>query len=35
LYRLIVRVDYRSKVVMVKDLLTHKEYDRKAWTKWC
>jgi mRNA interferase HigB len=33
-YRLIARVDYRSKLVMVKDLLTHKEYDKGAWKKW-
>jgi len=34
-YRLIVKVDYRSKLLMVKELLTHKEYEKKAWTKWC
>jgi mRNA interferase HigB len=34
-YRLIVKVDFRSKLVMVKDLLTHKEYDRGGWKKWC
>ena len=33
-YRLIVKVDYRSRLLMVKDLLTHKEYERKGWTKW-
>jgi mRNA-degrading endonuclease HigB of HigAB toxin-antitoxin module len=34
-YRLIVKVDYRSKLLTVKELLTHKEYEKKAWTKWC
>jgi mRNA interferase HigB len=34
-YRLIVKVDFRSKLLMVKDLLTHKEYDRGGWKKWC
>jgi mRNA interferase HigB len=33
-YRLIAKVDYRSKLLMVKDLLTHKEYDKGAWKKW-
>jgi mRNA interferase HigB len=33
-YRLIVKVDFRSNLLMVKDLLTHKEYDRGGWRKW-
>lgn len=33
-YRLIVKVDYRSKLLMVKDLLAHKEYGKGAWKKW-
>ncbi len=33
-YRLIVKVDYRAKLLMVKTLLTHKEYDREEWKKW-
>lgn len=33
-YRLIVKVDYRSKLLMVKDCLTHKEYGKDAWKKW-
>jgi mRNA interferase HigB len=33
-YRLIVKVDYRSKLLMVKEILTHKEYNRKGWMKW-
>jgi mRNA-degrading endonuclease HigB of HigAB toxin-antitoxin module len=27
-YRLIVKVDYRAKLLMVKEFLTHKEYMR-------
>jgi mRNA interferase HigB len=27
-YRLIVKVDYRAKLLMVKEFLTHKEYSR-------
>ncbi len=33
-YRLLVKVDYASKLLMVKDLLTHKEYGTDAWKKW-
>jgi mRNA interferase HigB len=33
-YRLITRVDYLTKRVFVKALLTHKEYMRKEWMKW-
>src|SRR5438105_8591415 len=33
-YRLIVKVDYRAKLVMVKEFLTHKEYTRGSWKKW-
>lgn len=33
-YRLIVKVDYRAKLLMVKEFLTHKEYDRGGWKKW-
>ena len=33
-YRLIVKVDYRAKLLMVKAFLTHKEYDRGDWKKW-
>lgn len=32
--RLIVTVDYPTKRLFVKALLTHKEYDRKEWMKW-
>ena len=33
-YRLIVKVDYRAKLLMVKEFLTHKEYSRGGWKKW-
>ena len=33
-YRLIAKVDYRSRLLMVKDLLTHKQYEKGAWRKW-
>jgi len=33
-YRLIVKVDYQSKLLMVKDLLNHKEYEKGAWKRW-
>ena len=33
-YRLIAKVDYRAKLLMVKAFLTHREYDREDWKKW-
>lgn len=33
-YRLIVEVDYRAKLLMIKEFLTHKEYARGGWKKW-
>ena len=33
-YRLIVKVDYRAKLLMVKEFLTHKEHTRGGWKKW-
>jgi mRNA interferase HigB len=33
-YRLISTVDYPTKRIFVKALLSHKEYDRKEWMKW-
>ena len=33
-YRLIVKVDYRAKLLMIKEFLTHKEYTRGGWKKW-
>src|ERR1700688_5038526 len=33
-HRLIVKVDYRAKFLMVKEFLTHKAYTRGGWKKW-
>ena len=33
-YRLIVKVDYRAKLLMVKGFLKHKEYMRGGWKRW-
>ena len=33
-YRLIVKVDYRAKLLMVEEFLTHDEYMRGGWKKW-
>lgn len=33
-YRLIVKVDYRAKLLMVKEFLTHNDYSRGEWKKW-
>lgn len=33
-YRLIVKVDYRANLLMIKGLLTHKDYDRGGWKRW-
>jgi mRNA-degrading endonuclease HigB of HigAB toxin-antitoxin module len=33
-YRLIVKVDYRAKLLMIKEFLNHKEYTRGGWRKW-
>ena len=33
-YRLIVKVDYRAKLLMVKAFLNHAEYMRGGWKKW-
>lgn len=33
-YRLIVKVDYRARLLMVKEFLTHSEYMRGGWKKW-
>ena len=30
----IAKVDYRAKLLMVKEFLTHKEYVRGGWKKW-
>jgi len=33
-YRLIVKVDYRAHLLMVKEFLTHTQYMKGAWKKW-
>jgi mRNA-degrading endonuclease HigB of HigAB toxin-antitoxin module len=33
-YRLIVKVDYRARLLMVKEFLTHRQYTRGDWKKW-
>jgi hypothetical protein len=33
-YRQIVKVDYRAKLLMVKEFLTHNVYTRGGWKKW-
>ena len=33
-YRLILKVDFRAKLVMVKEFLSHTEYMRGGWKKW-
>jgi mRNA interferase HigB len=33
-YRLIVKVDYPAKLLMIKEFLSHKEYERGGWKKW-
>ena len=33
-YRLIVKADYRAKLLMVKAFLSHKEYERGGWKEW-
>ena len=33
-YRLIVKVDYQAKLLMVKEFLTHNEYTRGGWKQW-
>ena len=33
-YRLIVKVDYRAGLLMIKEFLPHKVYTRGDWMKW-
>lgn len=33
-YRLIVKVDYRARLLMVKEFLTHTQYMKGGWKKW-
>lgn len=32
-YRLIADVNYKAKTLLVRDVITHKEYDRGSWKK--
>lgn len=34
-FRLITTVFFPTQEIYVKALLTHKEYDREDWKKWC
>jgi mRNA interferase HigB len=34
-FRLIATVFFPGREIYVKALLTHKEYDREEWKKWC
>jgi mRNA interferase HigB len=34
-YRLITTVFFATRELYVKAVLTHKEYDREGWKKWC
>ena len=33
-YRLIVKADLKCNLLMIKAMLTHKEYERGEWKKW-
>ena len=32
-YRLIVKIDYRSRLILMKNILTHAEYNKGVWKK--
>ena len=34
-YRLIAYIHYRAKIVFIKHILTHAEYDKKTWPDDC
>ncbi len=34
-YRLIVGVNYTAKTLYIKELLSHAEYGKQEWKKWC
>jgi mRNA interferase HigB len=33
-YRLVVRMEFRSQRIYIKEFLAHAEYDKGAWKKW-
>ena len=33
-YRLIVRLEFDTRPIFIKEFLTHAEYDKEAWRKW-
>ena len=32
-FRLIAKIDYRAKLILIRGILTHKEYDKGLWKK--
>lgn len=34
-YRLITKINYRAKIIYVRFVLTHKEYDQEKWKNDC
>lgn len=34
-YRIIAKTAYRIKVIFIRDVLTHNEYDKKKWQSDC
>lgn len=34
-YRLITKIDYRAQAILIKDILTHAEYNKEKWKKGC
>jgi mRNA interferase HigB len=34
-YRLITKINYRAKIIYIRFVLTHKEYDQDKWKKDC
>jgi mRNA interferase HigB len=34
-YRLIVSINYRGQAIFIKNVLTHREYDRGGWNDEC
>lgn len=32
-FRLIAKIDYRAKLILIRGILTHKEYDKGLWKR--